>query len=129
MVSVPDWTSDGYKFHDRRFSMRTFVRRIKDVVRRVTGRSQPAPVVSKSLIYALCEEYRHFELWAAYHAFRLDPRASNWQRLRRRSVPWQSEQTVEGLLHRLCPFNGKRTPDPNTVGLALVTASSNKKKR
>lgn len=75
------------------------------------------------------KEYRHFDLWAAYHAFRLDPRARNWQRLRRRNVPWQNEQTVEGLLHRLCPVNGKRTPDPNTVGLALVTASSNKKKR
>lgn len=129
MVSVPDWTSDGYAFPERRFSVRAFVRRIKAAFRRMAGRSQPAPVVSKSLIYALCEEYRHFDLWAAYHAFRLDPRARNWQRLRRRNVPWQNEQTVEGLLHRLCPVNGKRTPDPNTVGLALVTASSNKKKR
>jgi hypothetical protein len=108
MVSLPDWMF------------------------RWLRRSEPAQAAPKSLIYALCEEYRHSDLWSAYHAFRLDPRASNWQRLRRRSVPWQSEQTVEGLLHRLCPFNGKRTPDPNTVGLALVTASSsssNKKKR
>ena len=87
-------------------------------------RSGPAPAAPKSLIYALCEEYRHSDLWAAYHAFRLDPHERNWRRLRRRSVPWQSEQTVEGLLMRLCPWNGKRTPDPNAVGLALVTAPS-----
>ena len=87
-------------------------------------RSEPAPAAPKSLIYVLCEEYRHSDLWAAYHAFRLDPRERNWRRLRRRSVPWQSEQTVEGLLMRLCPWNGKRTPDPNAVGLALVTAPS-----
>jgi hypothetical protein len=133
MVSVPDWTSRGYTFPERGFSVRGLVRRIKSVLRRMTGRAQPAPAVSKSLIYVLCEEYRHFDLWAAYHAFRLDPHARNWQRLRRRSVPWQREQTVEGLVHRLHPLNGKRTPDPNTVGLALVTAASaapsNKKKR
>jgi hypothetical protein len=87
-------------------------------------RAEPAPAATKSLIYALCEEYRHTDLWSAYHAFRLDPREHNWRRLRRRSVPWQSEQTVEGLLMRLCPWNGKRTPDPNAVGLALVTAPS-----
>jgi hypothetical protein len=97
-------------------------------------RSEPAPAAPKSLIYVLCEEYRHSDLWAAYHAFRLDPHERNWRRLRRRSVPWQSEQTVEGLLMRLCPWNGKRTPDPNAVGLALVTAPSSmaasaKKKR
>jgi len=95
-------------------------------------RSEPAPAAPKSLIYVLCEEYRHSDLWTAYHAFRLDPHARNWQRLRRRSVPWQREETVEGLVHRLHPLNGKRTPDPNTVGLALVTASAapcNKKKR
>lgn len=97
-------------------------------------RSEPAPAAPKSLIYALCEAYRHTDLWSAYHAFRLDPREHNWRRLRRRSVPWQSEQTVEGLLMRLCPWNGKRTPDPNAVGLALVTAPSSlapsaKKKR
>jgi hypothetical protein len=110
MVSLPDWLS------------------------RWLPRSEPAPAAPKSLIYALCEEYRHEDLWAAYHAFRLDPREHNWRRLRRRSVPWQSEQTVEGLLMRLCPWNGKRTPDPNAVGLALVTAPSSlapsaKKKR
>lgn len=87
-------------------------------------RSEPAPAAPKSLIYVLCEEYRHSDLWAAYHAFRLDPHERNWRRLRRRNVPWQSEQTVEGLLMRLCPWNGKRTPDPNAVGLALVTAPS-----
>jgi hypothetical protein len=111
MVSVPDWL----------FSW-------------LPRRSEPAPAAPKSLIYVLCEEYRHSDLWAAYHAFRLDPHERNWRRLRRRSVPWQSEQTVEGLLLRLCPWNGKRTPDPNAVGLALVTAPSSmaasaKKKR
>lgn len=100
MVSVPEWMSSWLR------------------------RSEPAPAAPKSLIYALCEEYRHDDLWAAYHAFRLDPRERNWRRLRRRNVPWQSEQTVEGLLMRLCPWNGKRTPDPNAVGLALVTAPS-----
>jgi hypothetical protein len=39
-------------------------------------------------------------------------------------VPWQRQQTVEGLVNRLHPLNGKRTPDPNTVGLALITAAS-----
>jgi hypothetical protein len=97
---------------------------LSDLFRGLTGRPDLAPAAPKSLVYALCEEYRHFDLWAAYHAFRLDPRARNWQRLRSRSVPWQSEQTVEGLLHRLYPWDGRRTPDPNTVGLALVTASS-----
>src|SRR5690349_24361114 len=87
-------------------------------------RFEPAPAAPKSLIYALCEEYRHFDLWAAYHAFRLDPHERNWRRLRRRSVPWQCEQTVEGLLLRWYPFDAKRTPDPNTVGLALVTVPS-----
>lgn len=83
-----------------------------------------APAAPKSLVYALCEEYRHFDLWAAYHAFRLDPQARTWKRLRGRSVPWQREQTVEGLLQRLYPRTSKYTPDPNTVGLALVSAAS-----
>jgi hypothetical protein len=121
MASVPDWTTERYSF---RSESRSFMRRITDSLRRFVGRSQPAPAVSKSLIYALCEEYRHFDLWSAYHAFRLDPRARNWQRLRRRNVPWQRELTVEGLVHRLHPLSGKRTPDPNTVGLALITASA-----
>jgi hypothetical protein len=125
MASVPDWTTDGYSFRgERRSSSRGFVRWITESLRRIAGPSQPAPPVSKSLVYALCEEYRHFDLWAAYHAFRLDPHARNWQRLRRRNVPWQREQTVESLVHRLHPMNGKRTPDPNTVGLALITAAS-----
>jgi len=96
---------------------------VSDLFRRLTGRSA-APAAPKSLIYVLCEEYRHFELWAAYHAFRLDPQARTWQRLRRRSVPWQREQTVEGLVNLLHPLNGKRTPDPNAVGMALITAPS-----
>jgi hypothetical protein len=104
---------------------------ITDWFRWLTPRPDLAPAAPKSLVYALCEEYRHFDLWTAYHAFRLDPQARTWQRLRRRNVPWQREQTVEGLLQRLCPQNGKRTPDPNAVGLALVTAAatSPKKKR
>ncbi len=110
-------------------AMTPLLHMIGDSLRRIAGRSEPAPAAPKSLIYVLCEEYRHFDLWAAYHAFRLDPQARTWQRLRRRNVPWQKEQTVEVLLDSLCPWNGKRTPDPNTVGLALVTASSNKKKR
>jgi hypothetical protein len=97
---------------------------VPDLFRWLTRRSVLAPAAPKSLVYALCEEYRHFELWAAYHAFRLDPRARTWQRLRRRNVPWQREQTVEGLLQRLYPRDCKRTPDPTTVGLALVTAPS-----
>jgi hypothetical protein len=140
MASVPDWTPDGYAFEgdgrsaERCAGQSSFIRRVHDSLRRLMRRSQTAPPAPKSLIYVLCEEYRQFDLWAAYHAFRLDPRARNWQRLRRRNVPWQSEQTVEGLLHRLCPVTGKRTPDPNTVGLALVTASfasrtASKKKR
>lgn len=131
MVSVSDWTSEGYTFRrdgdvphrrERRFSAGAFVRRIKETLRRMAGRAD-APPAPKSLIYVLCEEYRQLDLWSAYHAFRLDPRARNWRRLRRRNVPWQSEQTVERLLHRLCPLKSKRTPDPTTVGLALVTAS------
>lgn len=138
MVSVPDWTPDGYAFADDSRAAVGSVHRAKGsfrgLFRRLTGRPALAPPAPKSLIYVLCEEYRHFELWAAYHAFRLDPRASTWQRLRRRSVPWQSDQTVEGLVNLLYPWNGKRTPDANTVGLALVTAPSSaaaptKKKR
>lgn len=105
MMAVPDWTTDG-------------------LFRRLTGRPAQAPPAPKSLIYVLCEEYGHFDLWAAYHAFRLDPQARTWQRLRRRSVPWRSKQTVEGLVQLLCPWSSKRTPDPNSVGLALVTAPS-----
>ena len=97
---------------------------IPDLFRWLTGRQDLAPAAPKSLVYALCEEYRHFDLCAAYHAFRLDPQERNWRRLRRRNVPWQSEQTVEGLLLRMYPFDAKRTPDPNTVGLALVTVRS-----
>jgi hypothetical protein len=138
MVSVPDWTSEGYSFRsdgpapahrERRFSMRAVMHAIRESLRRLARRPQPAPPASKSLIYVLCEEYRHFDLWAAYHAFRLDPQARTWQRLRRHSVPWQSNQTVEGLLLRLCPWSGKRTPDPNTVGLALVTAAAPSRKK
>jgi hypothetical protein len=94
---------------------------ITQSLRRLAGRAEPAPAVHKSLVYALCEEFRQSELWSAYHAFRLDPRERNWRRLRRRNVAWQSEQTVEGLLQRLYPWNGKGTPDPTTVGLALVS--------
>jgi len=97
---------------------------IPDLFRRLLRRPGLAPAAPKSLVYALCEEYRHFDLWAAYQAFRLDPQERNWRRLRRRNVPWQCEQTVEGLLLRMYPFDGKRTPDPNTVGLALVTVPS-----
>jgi hypothetical protein len=130
MASVPDWSTDGYSFRDDRSSSPGgFMGWIAAAMRRLTRRAQPAPPVSKSLVYALCEEYRHFDLWAAYHAFRLDPQARTWQRLRRRSVPWQSNQTVEGLLLRLCPWSGKRTPDPNTVGLALVTAAAPSRKK
>jgi len=125
MASVPDWSDDGYSFSgESRTSVRGFVRWITQSMRRLARRSQPAPPVSKSLVYALCEEYRHFDLWAAYHAFRLHPHARNWRRLRRRNVPWQREQTVEGLVNLLHPLNGKRTPDPNTVGMALITAPS-----
>lgn len=124
MVSVPDWTTDGYTFQSGAPAPRGFLRRLKDALWRFAGRPEPAPPAPKSLVYVLCEEYRHFELWSAYHAFRLDPRARTWQRLRRQSVPWQSAQTVEGLVRRLCPWNGKRTPDANAVGFALVTASS-----
>jgi hypothetical protein len=137
MVSVPDWTNGGYEFEgrsdrpatERHSSVAAFVRRVTESFRRIARRSQPAPPASKSLVYVLCEEYRHLELWAAYHAFRLDPRARTWQRLRRRSVPWQNEQTVEGLVYRLHPWSGKRTPDANTVGLALITAAPSRKKR
>jgi hypothetical protein len=134
MVSVPDWTTDGYAFQSDSPPVRGFVRRIADSLRRLLPRSEQAPPAPKSLIYVLCEEYRHFDLWAAYHAFRLDPRERTWRQLRRRSVPWQSEQTVDGLLRRLGPWTGKRTPDPATVGLALITTSAavtaqSKKKR
>ena len=97
---------------------------VPDLFRWLMPRPDLAPAAPKSLVYALCAEYRHLDLWAAYHAFRLDPQERTWRRLRRRSVPWQSEQTVEGLLYRLYPWNGKRTPDPTTVGLALVSTSS-----
>ncbi|HKR36706.1 MAG TPA: hypothetical protein VJT10_17815 [Steroidobacteraceae bacterium] len=107
---------------------------LAELFRWITRRAELAPPVNGSLVYALCEEYRRFELWAAYHAFRLDPQERTWRRLRRRNVPWQSEQTVEGLLHRLHPLQGKGTPDATTVGLALVTVASfpagpSKKKR
>lgn len=126
MASVPDCTPEGYAFQRDGGSGRAFafVRRITQSLRRMAGRSQPAPPAPKSLVYALCEEYRYFELWAAYHAFRLDPHARNWQRLRRRTVPWQSELTVEELVCRFYPWNGKGTPDANAVGLALVTAAA-----
>lgn len=135
MASVPDWNNGSYTFDgDRRSAMRAFVQRITTSVRRIARRPPLAPAAPRSLIYVLCEEYRQRDLWAAYYAFRQDPRERTWQRLRRRNVPWQSAQTVEGLLQHLCPLNSKRTPDPNTVGLALVTAPSfsasrSKKKR
>ena len=124
MASVPDWTPDGYEFERDEATARSFVRRITDSLRRLVNRPEPAPPAPKSLVYALCEEYRHFDLWTAYHAFRLDPHARTWRRLRNRNVPWQRELTVGGLVNRLYPWHGKRTPDPNTVGLALVTAPS-----
>lgn len=142
MVSVPDWTTDGYAFRSEDavpesrdgFSARALARGVTKFLRRMTGRSEPAPPAARSMVYALCEEYRRLDLWSAYYAFRLDPRARNWRRLRRRNVPWQSEQTVEGLMYRLYPWNGKGTPDANAVGLALVSATAapaapSKKKR
>jgi hypothetical protein len=103
---------------------------ITESLRRITGRREPAPAVHKSMVYALCEEFRQSDLWEAYHTFRLDPQERNWRRLRRHNVPWQSEQTVEGLLLRLCPMRSKRTtPDPTTVGLALVSVPSVPKKK
>jgi hypothetical protein len=102
---------------------------ITESLRRITGRREPAPAVHKSMVYALCEEFRQSELWEAYHAFRLDPQERNWRRLRRRNVAWQSEQTVEGLLLRLCPMIGNRTPDPTTVGLAMVTVAAAPKRK
>jgi hypothetical protein len=122
MVSVPDWTPEGYAFREQRSALGAFVRSVTHFLRRASGRPQAAPPAARSMVYALCEEYRHFDLWAAYYAFRIDPRARNWRRLRNRHVPWQSEQTVEGLVRRLYPWNGKGTPDANTVGLALVSA-------
>jgi hypothetical protein len=91
---------------------------------KIARRGRAAPPASRSLIFALCEEYQQSDLWAAYYAFRLDPQVHTWQRLRRRSVAWQRGETVEALLNRLCPLKGKRTPDPATVGLAIVTTSS-----
>ena len=123
MVSVPDWTTEGYSFRDRS-AVRGFVRGVTQLLRRMTGRPQAAPPAARSMVYALCEEYRRFDLWAAYYAFRLDPRAPNWRRLRNRNVPWLSGQTVEELVRRLYPWNGKGTPDANTVGLALISAPS-----
>ncbi len=129
MVSVPDWTTEGYTFRGEgdvpvRSGHFAFVRGITEFLRRITGRPQAAPPAARSMVYVLCEEYRRLDLWAAYYAFRLDPRARNWRRLRNRNVPWQSETTVEGLVRRLYPWNGKGTPDANTVGLALVSAPS-----
>jgi hypothetical protein len=124
MASVPDWTTDGYAFRGDRSVVRGFVRGVTQFFRRISGRPQAAPPAARSMVYALCEEYRRFDLWAAYYAFRLDPRAPNWRRLRNRNVPWLSEQTVEELVRRLYPWNGKGTPDANTVGLALVSAPS-----
>ncbi|HEY7638598.1 MAG TPA: hypothetical protein VH814_02650 [Steroidobacteraceae bacterium] len=102
---------------------------ITESFRRWLGRSEQAPAAPKSLVYALCEEYRHLDLWAAYHAFRLDPRQRNWRRLRGRNVPWQSELTVEDLFQRMHPMHARRTtPDASAVGLALVTVAFNKKR-
>jgi hypothetical protein len=132
MVSVPHWTRGGYEFDgESRFSVRRLTRWSAAAVRWITRQPELAPPAPKSLIYALCEEYRQLDLWTAYHAFRLDPHAGNWRRLRRRNVPWQGEQTVEDLLQRMHPLHGKRTPDANAVGVALITVptSSPKKKR
>ena len=45
------------------------------------------------------------------------------------SLPRQGEQTVANLLERMHPMHGKRTPDANAVGLALVTVPVSAKKK
>ena len=77
----------------------------------------------------MCEEYRQQDLWSAYHAFRLDPQARTWHRLRGWSVPWQGELTVADLFERMHPMHGKRTPAATSVELALVTVPSDSKKK
>ena len=128
VASTADWipeeehTLNGGDASGRRargFHLGSLVRRLTGLLRRTKG----APPAPKSLIYALCEEYRRFDLWTAYYAFRLDPRARTWKRLRYRNVPWQREQTVEALLLRMCPVQSKPTPDAAAVGLALITAA------
>src|SRR5262249_10970735 len=74
---------------------------ITESFRRWARRDEPAPPAPKSLVFALCEEYRQQDLWSAYHAFRLDPQARTWHRLRGWSVPWQGEQTVADLFERM----------------------------
>ena len=102
---------------------------ITESLRRWARRDEPAPPAPKSLVYALCEEYRQQDLWSAYHAFRLDPQARTWHRLRGWSVPWQGAQTVADLFERMHPMHGKRTPDATSVELALVTVPTFGKKR
>jgi hypothetical protein len=106
------------------------MRKIGGLFRRTRVPTCTAPPAPRSLIYVLCEEYQQFDLWAAYYAFRLDPHARTWERLRDRRVPWRPHaEPVEALLHRLCPVNAKRTPDAATVGLALVSSSSTQPKK
>lgn len=127
--SLSDWKSpeliDRPHQRDRPSLTGMLVRQLKHfLLKKVMRHGRTAPPVSRSLIFALCEEYQQSDLWAAYYAFRLDPQVRTWQRLRRCSVAWQRGETVEALLNRLCPFKGKRTPDPAAVGLAIVTTSS-----
>lgn len=130
-------TADGHPLHSHgpehprptRFVARA-IQVISERARKLRGlltqasSNTSAPPAPRSLIYALCEEYRRFDLWACYYAFRLDPQARTWDKLRHQRVPWQRDQTVNTLLHRLCSFSGGRTPDAALVGQALTSTSS-----
>lgn len=134
-------TTDGHPLHNHgteqprpaRFVARA-IQVISERARRLRGfltqasSSASAPPAPRSLIYVLCEEYRRFDLWACYYAFRLDPQARTWDKLRHQRVPWQRDQTVNTLLQRLCSFHDGRTPDAALVGQALTSTSSRRTK-
>jgi hypothetical protein len=93
-----------------------FLRRLLD---RLKGVPEPGPAMPDNPIYALCAEFGAPELWAHYHAFRMNPCGRTWKRLRNQTVPWLLERKLGTLIAAFS--NSKKTPDVDTVTRTLLT--------
>lgn len=102
--------------------MRELVRRLFERRHAFAGGS--APAVPSSVVYELCRQYEAHELWERYYAFRLDPGARTWRPLRRQVVPWLAGRRVMEVMQPLEPFNGRRTPDSDSLKRTLLAFSA-----
>lgn len=82
-----------------------------------------APALPGSEVYKLTAQFDAPELWARYHAFRMNPCAQTWRPLRRQIVPWQRGLPLNALIASILPLNGRKTPDVAAVDRALTVVA------